>query len=35
MKKDEESYVRWISEFKMFIVEGMVTDKDNGESLLK
>jgi len=35
MKKDEEGYVKWYNEFNMFIKEGMVSDKDNGESLLK
>lgn len=35
MKKDETAYVKWYNEFNMFLKEGMVSDKDNGESLLK
>lgn len=35
MKKDEAAYTKWFNEFQMFIKEGMVSDKDNGEALLK
>ena len=35
MKKDEETYTSWFNEFNMFLKEGMATDKENGESLLK
>jgi len=35
MKKDEQTYTSWFNEFNMFIKEGMASDKDNGESLLK
>ena len=35
MKKDEEAYTKWYNEFQMFLKEGMVSDRDNAENLLK
>lgn len=35
IQKDEEKYNKWYDEFSNFLKEGLTTDKENGELLLK
>lgn len=35
MKKDKEKYNRWYNDFNTFIKEGLTTDPENAEALLR
>jgi len=34
-RKDEERYLKWYKDFQFFLKEGLATDEDNKETLLK